>query len=1376
LAARGATRVKAELVDPIVFRMGAAGMAVQVTETPGAGDGMAYEVKGFSSGTVDDFRRLIHHTLMPEVRLLGHLTELTISGKGTPAPATDVVIAANPSTGYRWTVAKESGFTEGAKTDLVMHTRGVGVPQHQVIHLRNDKNGDNPIKLVYRRTWEQAPVTLRMNLELETLPPRLDLSDPEAPAGPAPLPPMETPAASSFQTAAATALPSEFDWRTMGIVPAIRDQGGCGSCWAFATVGVMESALLKSSTASADLSEQFLVSCNLDGYDCDGGGTAHKYHYDTLGKNQTSIGAVLESHKPYSATNGTCNQAYNHPYRLGWKEGLSYIPTVEEIKWAIYNHGPIVTAVCAGSAFQNYGKWWIFEDPDPGIFSTDESSDCGGAYNHMVILVGWNDNNGNGFWKLRNSWGTDWGYSGYMQIRYGTSQVGRESSWVTTSPRLKIEASPATVSLFQGVIRAATVTTTTVGTFNYNVSLSVSGLPADVTAQFSSDTIPAPGNGSSSLVFTAAANAATGNYPVTVTATGGGFTRTTTLTLTVTSGSSGSGSIPTTFAGGYSQNGNMFDVTAVGSTLKITRFDLHLPDAAGTSGIPVNVYYKRGTYVGSEHNPGAWTWLNSYSVTGAGQGNPTPMPIDDLTIPAGQVVGIYITRASGSIMSTIGANTYENTSIRVSAGAALTSDFGTVYTPRSWNGNIHYIHDTTTFFYEGFETGILAGWTFGSGTYTRLVTSLAPAFGTYSFTQKSESPDWSHYDGIYHTLPSINPTRISFYVKTAQTANTTAGFVVGDDDVTSNHGIIFFQIYSDYLHGYLNIYDGETWRSGGSCAFDTWCHIEFRNIDWNGKTFDFYVDGALKHEGVPFRSNATTSLTRLHLYNPGYGQAWYDEIVMDMGLPKKRQILYRSDYSHGTDCLAQALAAMPASYMTTTATSLSDFETKASLGGWDLAILNAQLIPTGGTAEMPIFASYVQNGGRAILTDQGRDLSFGQLFGISYTGINDQTPVNLTYPGLAAGIVTNPVPLANPGWPGSWSFGMTTVSGAPLATFPNGNAAISLGNSGRTIINGMQNDTIASAADGVTLYTNEILLLLVDATPPTTTALPAGGAYTGTQSVALTCTDSSAPVMTPLAASAKVGGTAAATTVADDCAATYYCLGAGCTPATSYGDPVQVSSSDTLRFYSVDSSGNVESIREVVYNITNFSLSASPTMIQVPLSGTGQTTVSSTRSGGFDSAVTLTAPGLPSGINAHFSPATIPAPGAGSSTLTLTAVTGALPGMYLFWVDGTGGGLTDHETLYLNVYSPPPLLFKVEGLGAFETFGGMYGSLGDGSTPTALARNMEITERILLDRNVRLTLKGGYNENFTNCTGATIINGFVEVQKGALIIDKVIIK
>jgi inhibitor of cysteine peptidase len=427
VAALGAAGARAELVDPIVAAMGAKGVAVEVQEVSGQG-ATSYALNMTASGTVDDFRRQFHTVILPELRALGGATEMRISS-GMQSLTSDMVIAATPSTGYLWTVANDSEFTEGAPTDFVMHTRGAGVPQHQILHLRNASQRAGSIKLVYHRPWERAETTMRVTLALDSLPQRLDLSDPTVPSGPVAPPAEGTVDASAFPAVKASALPAALDWRDSGIVTPVRDQGGCGSCWAFGTVGVMESALWKSGTANVNLSEQFLVSCNQSGWSCSGGLTAHKYHFDTLGRNQTEIGAVLESAKPYTASNGTCTTALSHPYRLsGWQfivPSEFAMPTVDQIKAAIQTYGPITAGVCAGSGWDTYTG---------GIFSTEESaSACGGSTNHQIVLVGWNDNGGNGYWILRNSWGSGWGESGYMRIAYGTSRVGEGTSWVATS-------------------------------------------------------------------------------------------------------------------------------------------------------------------------------------------------------------------------------------------------------------------------------------------------------------------------------------------------------------------------------------------------------------------------------------------------------------------------------------------------------------------------------------------------------------------------------------------------------------------------------------------------------------------------------------------------------------------------------------------------------------------------------------------------------------------------------------------------------------------------------------------------------------------------------------------------------------------------------
>lgn len=228
------------------------------------------------------------------------------------------------------------------------------------------------------------------------------------------------------------ALPVAFDWRDSGGVTVVKNQGGCGSCWAFATVGPLECNIKIKDDMEVDLSEQWLVSCNSNGWDCSGGWFAHDYHQfatDPCG----GTGAVMEADFPYTATNGTCNCPYDHYYTImSWAYiGDSYsIPSVAAMKQAIIDYGPISVTVHANSAMQAYGG---------GIFNGCYN----GEINHGVTLVGWDDDQGtNGVWIMRNSWGTGWGEDGgYMRMEYGCSRIGYAACFVEYqgSARLNFE-------------------------------------------------------------------------------------------------------------------------------------------------------------------------------------------------------------------------------------------------------------------------------------------------------------------------------------------------------------------------------------------------------------------------------------------------------------------------------------------------------------------------------------------------------------------------------------------------------------------------------------------------------------------------------------------------------------------------------------------------------------------------------------------------------------------------------------------------------------------------------------------------------------------------------------------------------------------------
>ena len=217
-------------------------------------------------------------------------------------------------------------------------------------------------------------------------------------------------------------LPGAFDWRYLTGCTPIKNQGGCGSCWAFGAIGAVEQSFLINNGITVDLSEQWLVSCTTAG-DCGGGWHTQAFDFlscdgefdDACG----GYGAVLETGFPYVAWNAPCNCPYEHPYCLDTWGAVS--ANVNSIKQAIMEFGPVTTTVYVSGAFHAY---------DEGVFNACAT----GPLNHCVVLVGWDDSQGSeGVWILRNSWSPGWGEDGYMRIEYGCNLVGSGTAYVVTS-------------------------------------------------------------------------------------------------------------------------------------------------------------------------------------------------------------------------------------------------------------------------------------------------------------------------------------------------------------------------------------------------------------------------------------------------------------------------------------------------------------------------------------------------------------------------------------------------------------------------------------------------------------------------------------------------------------------------------------------------------------------------------------------------------------------------------------------------------------------------------------------------------------------------------------------------------------------------------
>jgi C1A family cysteine protease len=377
------------------------------------------------------FRKLPHPAPLPE-----DLVTLTVADNGRSIQlGLDQILVINlegiPSSGYRWEpVNLDKLVLNHVDTAFINYTsKLLGAPCDMSLRFVPASKGTISIQLAYERPWERKPLrTYSVSLEV------IDRSDKGAQAS------YELAAlrdvnatdknasgdssilradrsSSADLVAAAVTLPSSFDWRAKVGDVAVRSQGESSSCWAFSTVAPLEFNLRRLGL-TRDLSEQYLVSCNTDGWTAaHGGWFAHDYH---LNKPSASSAAVPEAEFPFVGTDVTCKTGLDHMYQLAsWSYvGTSYaVPSTAALKEAIYRYGPVACAVAAGPNFQSYSG---------GIFSTNESSTT--AINHAVDLVGWNDTDG--VWILRNSWDTTWGESGYMRIKYGISNVGYAANYV----------------------------------------------------------------------------------------------------------------------------------------------------------------------------------------------------------------------------------------------------------------------------------------------------------------------------------------------------------------------------------------------------------------------------------------------------------------------------------------------------------------------------------------------------------------------------------------------------------------------------------------------------------------------------------------------------------------------------------------------------------------------------------------------------------------------------------------------------------------------------------------------------------------------------------------------------------------------------------
>jgi len=198
-------------------------------------------------------------------------------------------------------------------------------------------------------------------------------------------------------------VPYSWDWRTKGAVTGVKNQGQCGGCWSFSATGTLEGAHFIATGNLVGLSEQNLIDCSTAEYNegCNGGRVDWAMEY--VIKNH---GIDTESSYPYTAENGDCHYSAKNKGAdvTGWNQTAT--GDEDALKVAVASIGPIGVAISVDDAFANYHSGVYIDESCPnGVDDLD----------HAVLVVGYGvSSNGTDYWIVKNSWGADWGASGYI--------------------------------------------------------------------------------------------------------------------------------------------------------------------------------------------------------------------------------------------------------------------------------------------------------------------------------------------------------------------------------------------------------------------------------------------------------------------------------------------------------------------------------------------------------------------------------------------------------------------------------------------------------------------------------------------------------------------------------------------------------------------------------------------------------------------------------------------------------------------------------------------------------------------------------------------------------------------------------------------------
>jgi cathepsin L len=211
-------------------------------------------------------------------------------------------------------------------------------------------------------------------------------------------------------------LAESVDWTSKGAVTPVKDQGQCGSCWAFSTTGGLEGAWQIATGSLTSMSEQFFVDCSKQNSGCNGGLMDYAFQF------AEGTAVATEDSYAYTARDGTCKSSFTTAIPAGGVTGYKDVSNSASGLQSALNSGPVSVAIQADQS--------VFQQYTGGVIT----SGCGSNLDHGVTATGYDGNTIN----VKNSWGSSWGVNGYVKIDASQCGITTSASYPTVSGSVEV--------------------------------------------------------------------------------------------------------------------------------------------------------------------------------------------------------------------------------------------------------------------------------------------------------------------------------------------------------------------------------------------------------------------------------------------------------------------------------------------------------------------------------------------------------------------------------------------------------------------------------------------------------------------------------------------------------------------------------------------------------------------------------------------------------------------------------------------------------------------------------------------------------------------------------------------------------------------------